>query len=124
MDKKNTKDRLNELLLIHNEKAVDMAKRTDIPKSSLSLYLNGKREPRQNILTKIALSYNVEEAWLMGFEVPMERKDRFSKENAILDAKITNDSVLKDAIKKYYAMNDADKKDIIEFIEYKYNKYN
>jgi transcriptional regulator with XRE-family HTH domain len=122
MGKKEIKDRLYELLIMNNEKPVDMAKRTDIPKSSLSLYLNGKREPRQNILTKIAMAYDIEEAWLMGFDVPMERKERFTKENAILDAKISNDPVLKEAIKKYYELNEYDRKLILDFIDYKYDR--
>lgn len=122
MDKKEIKDRLYELLIINNEKPVDMAKRTDIPKSSLSLYLNGKREPRQNILTKIAMAYDIEEAWLMGFDVQMDRKEKFSKDTAVLDSKISNDIVLKEAIKKYYLLTKEEQEEVLEFIDFKYKK--
>ncbi len=40
-------------------------------KSHLSLYLAGKVEPKQDKLAIIAEAFNVSEAWLMGYDVPM-----------------------------------------------------
>lgn len=74
MERIEIKNRLFHLLAINNEKPIDMSNKVGIPKSSLSLYLNGKREPRQDVITKIAIKYDVSEAWLMGYNVPMERK--------------------------------------------------
>ena len=51
----------------------ELVKRTGIGKSSISTYLTGEYEPKQKNLYKIALALNVNEAWLMGFDVPMER---------------------------------------------------
>ena len=45
-----------------------------IPKSSLSQYLSGDYEPKQDRVYDIAKVLNVSEAWLMGYDVPMERQ--------------------------------------------------
>lgn len=117
MDKKEIKDRLYTLLVEHNEKPIDMANKLNIPKSSLSLYLSGKREPRQNVITKIATAYGVQEAWLMGYDVIKDRKEEFSVEQAELDAKISNDLKLKEALKVYFSLPDEKKALIIELIK-------
>lgn len=54
-------------------KQAELCKRTNIPKSSLSLYLSGAYEPKQDRIYTIAQALNVSEAWLMGYDVPMER---------------------------------------------------
>ena len=52
----------------------ELCKLANIPKSSLSQYLNGDFEPKQDRIYLIAQALNVSEAWLMGFDVPMERQ--------------------------------------------------
>lgn len=78
--KKNTSTRLQELMHIKNINQVDLCQRTGIPKSSMSMYLSGERSPRQNRLSQIAEKFNISEAWLMGYDVPMERTDSLSDE--------------------------------------------
>ena len=78
--KKDTSTRLQELLDIKNINQVDLCQRTGIPKSSMSMYLSGERSPRQNRLSQIAEKFNISEAWLMGYDVPMERTDSLSDE--------------------------------------------
>jgi transcriptional regulator with XRE-family HTH domain len=82
--KKNTADRLREIMDARNLKQADIvrlcqpyAKRLGIKfqKSALSQYLSGRNEPNQYKLTVLALALNVSEAWLMGYDVPMERKE-------------------------------------------------
>ena len=65
---------------IKNINQVDLCQRTGIPKSSMSMYLSGERSPRQNRLSQIAEKFNISEAWLMGYDVPMERTDSLSDE--------------------------------------------
>ena len=43
-------------------------------KSSISLYVNGKVEPNQGKLFILGQALGVSEAWLMGFDVPMEKQ--------------------------------------------------
>ena len=42
-------------------------------KNTLSQYLSGKVEPGQEKLTVLCMALGVSEAWLMGFDVPIER---------------------------------------------------
>lgn len=62
-------------MTIKNINQADLCQRTSIPKSSMSMYLSGERSPRQNRLSQIAENLNISEAWLMGYDVPMERTD-------------------------------------------------
>ena len=45
-----------------------------LTKSALSQYFSGKHEPEQEKLTILGLALNVSEVWLMGYDVPMQRK--------------------------------------------------
>ena len=68
------KDRLQLALDLNNKKAVDLANDLDIPKSAISQYLSGKSKNMDSRrLYKICSYLNVSEAWMMGFDVPMER---------------------------------------------------
>ena len=53
----------------------ELSRKTGIGKSSISTYLTGEYEPKQKNIYKMALALNVNEAWLMGAEVPMERQE-------------------------------------------------
>lgn len=74
MERKSSAERLKQLLEYFDIKQNDLSKRTGIPKSAISMYINGERNPRQDRISDIAEAYNVNEAWLMGYDVPM-RKD-------------------------------------------------
>lgn len=56
---------LNELGISQTE----FCNKTGITKSALSNYLNGDRQPRQDQLDKIAKAYDINPAWLMGYDV-------------------------------------------------------
>ncbi|MBQ8640400.1 MAG: helix-turn-helix domain-containing protein [Lachnospiraceae bacterium] len=74
MKKSETKDRIREAMDIRGFKQTDLVEKTGIDKGQLSSYISGKYKPRQNNLHLIASALNVDEAWLMGFDVPMELK--------------------------------------------------
>lgn len=57
-----------------NLKQVDIIEKTGINKGALSSYLSGKYAPKQNNIFLLAKALDVNEAWLMGHDVPMERK--------------------------------------------------
>lgn len=67
--------RISEALKYRNMKQADLCKLAKVPKSSLSLYLSGAYEPKQDRIYDMARVLNVSEAWLMGYDVPMERQD-------------------------------------------------
>lgn len=49
--------------------------------------------------------------------------NRFSSESALLDVKISEDVELKEAIKKYYSLDDQSKKHILETIDLIWRAY-
>ena len=66
-------DRIRSALEIRGMKQRDLCDRAKVPESSMSLYLKGAYEPKQNRIFDMAAVLNVSEAWLMGYDVPMER---------------------------------------------------
>ena len=68
-------ERIAEALLLRGLKQCDLCEKSGVPKSSLSLYLKGAYEPKQDRIYSMAIALNVSEAWLMGYDVPMERND-------------------------------------------------
>lgn len=88
MKKENTATRLKQIMSDKNLRQVDILAKTmpyckkygvKMNKSDLSQYCSGKTEPNQNKLFVLSLALNVSEAWLMGFDVPMER-DSYNKQ--------------------------------------------
>lgn len=65
--------RIKKALNIRNMKQSQLSKLANISKSSLSLYLKGAYEPKQDKIYAMANALGVCEAWLMGYDVPMER---------------------------------------------------
>lgn len=65
--------RLDQLLTLSDISRSDLARKTGISKSSITHYLKGDWEAKQDKVYAIAKAMNVSEAWLMGYDVPMER---------------------------------------------------
>lgn len=70
--------RIAQALKIRNMKQSELCKYAKVPKSSLSLYLSGAYEPKQNRIYDMAKALDVNEAWLMGYDVPMEKENKIS----------------------------------------------
>lgn len=70
---KTTSDRIKEGMRIRDLKQADLVSLTGISKGALSSYISGKYTPKQNNIYKIAKALNVNEAWLMGADVSMDR---------------------------------------------------
>lgn len=66
-----TSERLSEAMQRKNMKQADLARLTEIDKSSISLYLSGKYSPKGDKLYKLSLALGVSPAWLSGFNAPM-----------------------------------------------------
>lgn len=73
MNKVDIKERIKQGLEIREITQTQLAARANIDKGQLSSYISGKYKPRQNNIDALAAELNVNEAWLMGFDVPMER---------------------------------------------------
>ncbi len=53
----------------------EISSKADIPKATISRYISGKFEPKQDNLKKIADVLKVSPAWLMGEDVPRKKTD-------------------------------------------------
>lgn len=73
MNKVDIKERIKQGLEIREITQTQLATKANIDKGQLSSYISGKYNPRQNNIDALAKALNVNEAWLMGFDVPMER---------------------------------------------------
>lgn len=77
------KDRLQEALDARGMKASELSERTQVPKGAISYYLAGKSHPKADRTHILAKALDVSEAWLMGFDVDMERTPE-QKKNDLL----------------------------------------
>ncbi|MFR8754702.1 MAG: helix-turn-helix domain-containing protein [Monoglobales bacterium] len=66
-------NRLQKAMKLKNMKQVDLVEKTNIDKSLISNYLKGKYKAKQDNLFLLAKVLDVNEAWLMGYDVSMER---------------------------------------------------
>lgn len=83
MRKETCSERMRKALSLRNMKQSELSERTNIPKSAISQYLSGAFEPKQDRVELISKALDVSEAWLMGFDVPMERD---AKINTFVDS--------------------------------------
>ncbi len=81
MKKESCSTRLKRALKINGMKQAELSSITKIPKSAISQYVSGAFEPKQDRVELIAEALNVSEAWLMGFDVPMEREHKTFADN-------------------------------------------
>lgn len=82
--KQTTSDRLKYILESRNLRQADILEMIEpycqkygvkIARNALSQYVTGKVLPKQDKLSILGMALNVSEAWLMGYDVPMERKE-------------------------------------------------
>ena len=72
--KSNCSKRIAAALSIRNMRQSELCELTKIPKSAISQYISGAFEPKQDRIHLISKALDVSEAWLMGYDVPMERE--------------------------------------------------
>ena len=65
-------ERLRIALDFRNMKATELSALTGINKSTISQYLSKEYEPKRDRLELFAKTLNVNEAWLIGYDIPME----------------------------------------------------
>lgn len=84
MEKEHTSVRLKKIMSDRNLRQIDILElckpycqkyNIKLGRNDLSQYVSGKVEPGQKKLTVLGMALGVNEAWLMGFDVPMERND-------------------------------------------------
>jgi transcriptional regulator with XRE-family HTH domain len=93
MKEMNTADRLKQIMNERGLKQVDILEAckpycdkygVKLKKNDLSQYVSGKVIPKQDKLSILAMALNVNEVWLMGYEVPSDKD--YQKWNVDLNA--------------------------------------
>lgn len=69
----NFANRFKKALEINNIKPSHFAEMVDINKSTISQYISGVYEVKKDRLALFSSVLNVNEAWLMGYDVPMRK---------------------------------------------------
>ncbi len=70
----NFSDRLKTALDLRGMKQSELADKAGLDKTSITSYLKGRYKANAKSLYALSKALNVSEAWLMGLDVPMERK--------------------------------------------------
>lgn len=108
-------NRIKQGLSIRNMKQADLVEKTKIGKSSISTYISGAYEPKQRNIYKIAKALDVNEAWLIGYDVPMEREasntvNSNDKDNILLNSfNKLNEKGKNEAIKRVQELTELSK---------------
>ena len=68
--------RLRKALSVRNMTQTELCEKAKISKSSLSEYLKGLYEPKQDKVFILSQALNVDPVWLMGYDVPMEKREQ------------------------------------------------
>ncbi|SJZ54875.1 Helix-turn-helix [Pilibacter termitis] len=72
MEKNIFSERLSLALKERNLNQAELSKRTGFSSSQINHWVKGKYEAKQDKIYRISLVLDVNPAWLMGFDVPME----------------------------------------------------
>lgn len=107
-------NRLNKIMSIRNIKPIELSNKTGIAKSQISHWLAGTYKAKQDSLTVLAEFFDVDETWLMGFDVPMKsQKKALSKEE---EQELLKDFLTrKGFLDENEEMNEKDFNNLIEF---------
>lgn len=109
MEKVTTAARLKQIMQERNLKQVDILELCEpycikynekMGKSILSQYISGSVEPGQIKLTILGLALNVNEVWLMGYDVPKERDNSSGAQQPVDEQEL---------LKDYRSLNDLGK---------------
>lgn len=132
MPKETISQRLNQIMNERNLKQIDIIRLTEpycnrfkirIGRNDLSQYISGKVEPRQNKIYILAKALDVNEAWLMGFDVPKERDLTVEKELVTAYPEALSDTE-KNLLTTFKKLSTSGKEKVIDYTELVYNSEN
>ena len=133
-----TSQRLNQIISVRHIRQIDIIESAKpfsekygvkLNKNDLSQYVNGKTEPGQEKLTILGLALNVNEAWLMGYDVPMERDSQQTEQKTGSAPESSETDPVEEAVKqltnKLMQLDDArllELDDYLSYLEWKMQK--
>ena len=113
MGKDELKNRLRIALDLNEKRPADLCKNLGLAKSTVSQYLSGKSKHMDaDRLQAICEYLHVSEAWMMGYDVPMER--RVITTPTIIQRSLTPDE--SDLLDDYGKLNEKGKEKALEYV--------
>lgn len=88
-----TRERIREAMIEAGKKQADLVRETGLNRGTISRYLSGEVEPRQEATHKLAIALGVSEMWLWGYDVPRTRTSEQKKNDDLVQviAKLRKD---------------------------------
>lgn len=71
--KEKTAQRWQELLRVTGKSSTEIADIAGVNKSNITNYCKAKYKAKQDVIYKVCHHFKINEAWLMGFDVPMRK---------------------------------------------------
>lgn len=109
--------RLNYAMSVRHITQAELSEKTKISTGSLSQYMNGKITPKQDRIFILSRALSISEAWLMGYDAPMEKQrvDRLDF-NQFHNVDVTEDVKL--LVERYDKLNNEKKQYVLKTLEY------
>ncbi len=110
-----SKERIKELMEYFGINQTELCGKTGLQKSALSNYLNGDREPRQDQISIIVDPFNVNPAWLMGYDVSMFlNKESTTPSSPVVPVQLRRDET--ELLDKYNMLNDIGRNKAYDYV--------
>lgn len=109
-------NRIKELIEYLNISQIEFSRITGFDKSTVSLYVNGKREPMQDAIYIISQKFNIDPAWLLGFDVPIHRVSNIKE--------ITSDTPFMEKVEMLHKLSPSSQEIVFNQIDFLYSKEN
>ncbi len=116
----NVSKRIQEAMYKAEKTQADLARETGISGATISRYISGQFEPKQNAINKMAVALNVAEMWLWGCDVPMERPA--PEEVGALAADVLLNPDMLRLVQIYSELEESDKNMLLMLAENMHNK--
>lgn len=99
--------------------ATMLAEQIGLSKQAISMYLSGQRKPKRPTVKVIADALNVNEAWLVGYDVPMEKNAETTSQptHLLQQIKETFGKNSANALSLYIKLDEVDQLRITERME-------
>ena len=98
----------------------ELAKMTGLSKPRISQYVNGIYEAKQDALSKLSEALYVNVAWLMGYDVPMDRSETLDSaaESGTILGRAAHDPDQIELLRNYQSLNVDGQKEVQNHMEY------
>ena len=114
-----TPERLQEAMRDTGKKQIDLARETGLSHSTISRYISGAVEPRQDATHKLAVVLGVSEMWLWGYDVPRQRTAAQKKNDDLVQviAKLRKDPEFYEVVSILAELPEAEYASIKQLLE-------